>query len=106
MIEILRTVQVNGIQYKPGSLEDAATLHKILTPDQRQRLVDRGVIIGARQSITIEDEPLPNGFPVRLLLNKAGFDTLGKVRSASDEELLELDGVGEGTLDKIREATG
>ena len=35
----------------------------------------------------------------------AGYNTLDKLRAASDEDLLAIDGIGPATLDKIRSAT-
>lgn len=40
------------------------------------------------------------------LLSDAGYDTLEKVRGASDEELLGIKGLGEKTLEEIREKVG
>lgn len=51
------------------------------------------------------DEELPQDFPARKALVKAGFDTVDKVKAASDEELIAVDGVAEKTLGQIREAT-
>lgn len=48
--------------------------------------------------------PLPDGFPAKAKLEEAGYDTVQDVREASDEELLGLDGIAEGTLAKIRES--
>lgn len=47
--------------------------------------------------------PLPDGFPAKAKLEEAGYDTVQDVREASDEELLGLEGIAEGTLAKIRE---
>jgi DNA uptake protein ComE-like DNA-binding protein len=40
------------------------------------------------------------------ILADAGYDTLEKIRNASDEELLEIDGIGPKSLEKIRQAVG
>jgi DNA-directed RNA polymerase alpha subunit len=40
------------------------------------------------------------------LLSDAGYDTLEKVREASDEELLAIKGIGEKTVAEIREKVG
>lgn len=50
-----------------------------------------------------EETELPGGFPARMQLVKAGFDTTEKVNSASDEQLLDVDGIGDTTLKQIRE---
>lgn len=50
--------------------------------------------------------PLPDDFPVRDLLADAGLETLERVRAASDDDLLALDGVGPKRLREIREAAG
>lgn len=49
---------------------------------------------------------LPDDFPARELLTGAGFTTLDAVRSASDEALLEINGIGDKRLQEIREAQG
>jgi len=38
------------------------------------------------------------------LLERVGFDTLKKVRRATDEQLLAVTGIGQQTLDRIRSA--
>lgn len=48
--------------------------------------------------------PLPDGFPARMQLMKAGFVTVEKVDAASDADLIALPEVGEATVKKIREA--
>ena len=47
--------------------------------------------------------PLPTGFPGRAALMKAGYTTVEQVQSADDEQLEAVDGIGEGTVKKIRE---
>lgn len=49
---------------------------------------------------------VPEDFPGREDLAKAGITTLSSVRGASDDELLALDGIGEATVKKIRAAQG
>jgi hypothetical protein len=46
------------------------------------------------------------GFPGADALVAGGFDSREKIRAASDEDLLALEGIGEATLKKIREAQG
>jgi DNA integrity scanning protein DisA with diadenylate cyclase activity len=41
-----------------------------------------------------------------LLLVKAGYARLNDLRAASDEELLAVEGVGPGTVKKVRKALG
>ena len=53
-----------------------------------------------------DGDALPDDFPARALLVAGGFDTLAKVREATDEQLVALDNVGEATLAKIRAAQG
>jgi hypothetical protein len=48
--------------------------------------------------------PLPETFPHRELLEGAGFSTVEKVRAATDEELISIDGVGASRLKEIRKA--
>lgn len=53
------------------------------------------------------DEPkgaLPEDFPGRSALEAAGVDTYGKLRRRSLETLTEIEGIGEATASKIREA--
>jgi hypothetical protein len=47
--------------------------------------------------------PLPDGFPGKANLEKNGYDSVSEVSEATDEELLALEGIAEGTLAKIRE---
>lgn len=47
---------------------------------------------------------LPEGFPGAELLIAAKLGTVEKVKAASDEDILAIDGIGDGTLAKIREA--
>lgn len=48
---------------------------------------------------------LGDDFPSAALLIDAGYTTHAKVAKATDEELLAIDGVGQATLEKIREAS-
>lgn len=82
-----------------------------------QRTAQQTVVSPAAQPSTTASAPaspapstpgsttLPNGFPARAALIKSGFDTTEKVKAASDEQLIAVDGVGEANLVKIREAT-
>lgn len=47
--------------------------------------------------------PLPDGFPGKASLEKNGYDSVTEVSEATDEELLALENIAEGTLAKIRE---
>lgn len=47
---------------------------------------------------------LPDGFPAAHLLAENGFTTLEAVLSASDQELLDVDGIGPSKLAAIRAA--
>lgn len=47
---------------------------------------------------------LPEGFPGKTILEKEGYDSVSEVSEATDEELMALDGIAEGTLAKIRES--
>lgn len=61
-------------------------------------------------STTVVSEPLPpefnEDFPSFKVLSAAGIDSLEKVRAATDAELIALDGIGEASVKKIREAQG
>jgi hypothetical protein len=54
----------------------------------------------------VSADELPEDFPARDKLIEGGFDTLEKVQDASDEELLEIKGVGEATVTSIRAYEG
>ncbi len=47
--------------------------------------------------------PLPEGFPAKGKLEEEGYESVQDVSEASDEELLGIDGIAEGTLAKIRD---
>lgn len=49
-------------------------------------------------------DELPEGFPARDRLIAQGYTTRTRVREASDEELIALDGIAEGRVAQIREA--
>lgn len=59
-----------------------------------------------RGQVKTETDALPNGLPSRMQLIQAGFDTKSKLRKASDDELQEIEGIGEATVKKIREQLG
>lgn len=48
--------------------------------------------------------PLPDGFPGKAILEKEQYNSVSEVSEATDDELLLLDGIAEGTLAKIRES--
>lgn len=56
------------------------------------------------QALSSTTTPLPENFPGRALLLGAGYGTLEAVRSASDEELLAIKGLGRKLLEQIRDA--
>lgn len=70
-------------------------------------MADRLELAGASEPVTQEPATekgwglLPNSTINKL--SAAGFDTPEKVRAASDEEILKIDGIAEGTLKVIRE---
>lgn len=49
-------------------------------------------------------DALPAGFPAKKELEAGGYTTLTAVGEASDKQLLDVDGVGPSTLQKIKEA--
>lgn len=51
-------------------------------------------------------DDLPADFPSRDALIGAGFDSLAKVRAASDGDLDKVPGIGPATLKEIRSAQG
>jgi hypothetical protein len=64
----------------------------------------RGFVKETEQSGDNADELSVSSDAGREALVDAGYDTDDKVRAATDDELLALDGVGAKTLEKIREA--
>lgn len=59
---------------------------------------------GQRSAKHKSESDLPEDFPAREALIGGGFDSLAKVNAASDDELLEIEGVGAATVEKIRAA--
>lgn len=119
--QIIKGVRQNRKLYRPGT-DDADALDEVLTPTQVKALKDQNVIAGdfkGKAKISKGDEKpapnepssetvrtgteLPGGFPARMQLIKAGYDTVEKVSAASDDELENLEGVGDATVKKIRE---
>lgn len=45
---------------------------------------------------------LPEDFPALDILNNAGYTTRHQVETATDEDILALEGIGQATLEKIR----
>lgn len=56
------------------------------------------------QTDEVQTNALPDGFPSAHLLIESGFTTLEAVLSASDQELLDVDGIGPSKLAAIRAA--
>jgi hypothetical protein len=77
-----------------GATTDAAVAHGDAAPS------DDGDVVELR-------EPAVPGLSEaqRDALAKAGFRTAADIRSASDEQLLEVDGIGPSTVTKLREST-
>jgi hypothetical protein len=73
-----------------------------------QRVDANGKLLEAEDAESVPGSGSGNldGFPGGSILLAAGFDSPEKIRAASDEDLLALDGIGEGTLKKIREQQG
>ena len=100
---------LGGRNVGPGEVEVPA--------DKVERLVAKKLIeaptqVGAQASATSaapESSPasdeLPEDFPSRDLLAGSRFTTLGAIREASDEDLLEISGIGDAKLKQIREAS-
>lgn len=113
-IEIVRAVRFSGRAYLAGSAQDAAALEENLDSKTKKHLLDIGAIIPTRGTVDLseeeddeeedDDEELDALFPCKLLLTLNGFKTKKAVRSASDDELLSIDGIGPSKLEDIRAA--
>ena len=53
-----------------------------------------------------DSDAIPVSFPHQVLLISANFKTLGDVRAATDQRLIEIRGIGPQALRQIREALG
>ena len=87
-----QTFTFDGVNYRAGRPipKDVARKHGL---------------IEAETSPGPEGNSLPTDFPAREQLTSAGFDTVGAVAAAADEDLLEVDGIGPARLKDIRDAT-
>lgn len=114
-LKIKRTVRLDGRAYRADNKDDAKALlenadAKTLSSLKERKLITGDVKKAAKanaQTQTSENnggDELPAGFPARMQLIKAGFDTTDKVAAAGDEELAAIEGVGDATVAKIREA--
>jgi len=104
---------------------DEQALAEVITEDQITRLTGLGVIEGDWTGVEEEEEDtpwtppvaevtatsdpatitlLPTGFPARMELMGAGFNSVENTSAATDEQLLAVSGVGASTLAKIRAA--
>ena len=109
--EILSAIRLGSTTYLPGNTEHAEAFLAVCNPQQAERLLGLGVVAGTAFEVLaqemlepIVDPSLPAGFPSRQILITAGFDTVGKVRAATDEVLAELKGVGDSSIAAIRNA--
>jgi hypothetical protein len=111
--EIKSNIRLNETEYGPGK-EDA--LEAVLTPEQGERLIERGALVGEWEfkkgvkekapSVVIPEElkPLESlGNPALVALVEGGFDTIEKVNGATDEQLAKLPKVSNTTVSKIRQ---
>ena len=83
-----------------GNSEELAGAEETTQEPEESKLEGAGQEVEPPQVETIEFESLPYDKQ----LAKAGFDTIEKVRNASDEELIAIKGIAETSLAKIREA--
>ncbi len=102
------TVQVSttdtGQLVASASSDVAGTIEEAEGEGQGAQLSSR-TIDGERLPAASTD-PLPLGFPSRGDLIAAGFDTLSKVRAATDEQLEALPHIGRARVAEIRRALG
>lgn len=73
-----------------------------LSPEAATALQNSGHVIVIPETEG-ENNPLPEDLPARSILFETGIESLDKIKETSDEALLDIDGVGKGTLKKIRE---
>lgn len=68
---------------------------------------DTDVPVRTAEAVYVGQTPLPEALSptIRNFLTAAGYDTVEKIRDASDEDLNEIDGVGPVYITKIRAAT-
>lgn len=57
-------------------------------------------------SSNYETRGLPDDFPEKDRLEDAGYDSIAKIKTASDQDILDIKYIGASKLDDIREAAG
>lgn len=119
----LRMIHGSTRVFRPGEEEE---LLDVLPDEDQERLKRLGVLVDeegeeeeaperATSRATPSTDPrirralggggLPDGFPGKDDLEAEGFTSVEKVKAASDDELLAVNGVGDVTLKRIRKAT-
>lgn len=93
----------DGATYSPDKDGDAAKLVKLLDSEDMANLEELGILEEVVLGEEEEEEELPTDFPGYGALLKAGYANWEFVREASDEDLLEIDGIGPKTVEEIRE---
>ena len=112
---LTRSVHHYGDIYSMNKPADAERLIKALDDEKlidqlRNRDILRFVEEPEEEEIEKEEDttpsgtPIPEDFPGYEILTEGGYTTLESVIDATDEELLDLSGIGEKTLVEIRES--
>ena len=116
--KIKKAFRMNRRLYKVNDPESVALLEQNASEEEIENLESRGLIskgFGVKAKSAPKAKPaapnsggdqLPSGFPGRMALIKAGYDTLEKVKAASDSDLEAVPSLGDGMVAKIREALG
>lgn len=109
VVQAGRTVQCNGRIYEAGDV-------LVLPSAEAEKLAALG-FVSYDEEVVVEAEveaaprgenenTLPGDFPGRDSLVAAGLDDMVAVFALSEEELLEIDGIGPSTADRINNYTG
>ncbi len=109
VLEPDKTYLYNGVAYPPdkhGDMPDKAkaALAEQRTEAERREARQRAVAAVAPQAVDALAE-LVGDAQVATTLREAGYGDVAAIRAASDADILDLQGIGNATLIKIRGAT-
>ena len=102
------------IDVRPSTETSPGAETSLTHPDGSASEGDQGAVSGSAPQGTgpvstkpINDgDAIPAGFPHQALLIGANFKTIGDVRAAADQQLIDIRGIGPQALRQIREALG